>query len=148
VTPNAKTWHLRQGSGGIRSYQDTSLWDHDEVIFQAYLKTLGYSKDDHHLCVLDSGLGDHLLFRGLLVDEFMRKYPDRKWLLAVCWPEVFENIPNVTVISIAEAKIMVGDRYSEHSLFDYGWHHGKGRPMLEVMREFYLRDLESEIQHV
>jgi len=141
ITPNAKTWHLRQGTGGIRSFTDTSLWERDEVIFQEYLRTVGHAGlNGEHLCVLDSGLGDHLLFRGLLVDEFARKHPDRKWLLAVCWPEVFEGIPNVRIISIAEAKLIVGDRYQDYSLFEYGWHHGNGRNILEVMREFYTKD--------
>jgi hypothetical protein len=140
VTPTAKTWHLRQSTGGIRSFTDTSLWEHDEVIFQEYLRTVGQVKNDQHLCILDSGLGDHLLFRGLLVDEFARKYPDRKWLLAVCYPEVYEGIPNVTMISIAEAKLIVGDRYLDYSLFEYGWHHGNGRHILDVMREFYTKD--------
>ncbi len=140
-TPAAKTWHLRQAAGGIRSFTDTSLWERDEVIFQEYLRTVGQTKDDQHLVILDSGLGDHLLFRGLLVDEFMRKYPDRKWLIAVCYPEVFENIPNVTIMSIAEAKLIVGDKYSSYSLFEYGWHHGNGRHILDVMREFFTKDL-------
>ncbi len=143
VTPNAKTWHLRQPSGGIRTFTDTSLWERDEVIFQEYLRTVGHVKEDQHLCILDSGLGDHLLFRGLLVDEFMRKHPDKKWLIACCYPEVLDNIPNVTIISIAEAKLIVGDKYSSYSLFEYGWHHGNGRHVLDVMREFYGERLET-----
>ncbi len=139
VTPRARTWHLRQSSGGIRTHTDTSMWERDEVIFQEYLRTIGQVVEKEHLCILDSGIGDHLLFRGLLVDEFKRKYPDRKWLLAVCYPEVFDNIPNVRIISIAEAKIVVGDKYIDYSLFEYGWHHGNGRHILDVMREFYDR---------
>ncbi len=140
VTPNAKTWHLRQPTGGIRSFTDASLWEHDEVIFQEYLRTVGHvGSENEHLVILDSGNGDHNLFRGLLVDEFQRKYPDRKWLIACCWPEVFENVPNVRIISIAEAKLIVGDRYQSYSLFEYGWHHGNGRHILDVMREFYSK---------
>lgn len=137
VTPRAKTHHLRQPTGGIRSFTDASLWEHDEVIFQEYLRTVGQTTESEHLVILDSGNGDHNLFRGLLVDEFQRKYPDRKWLIACCWPEVFENVPNVRIISIAEAKLIVGDRYQSYSLFEYGWHHGNGRHVLDVMREFF-----------
>ncbi len=143
VTPKAKTWHLRQNTGGIRSYSDASLWQHDEVIFQEYLRTVGQAQKDTKLIVADMGLGDHLLLRALLVDEFKRKYPERHYTLAVCYPEAFEGIDNVTIISIAEAKLILGDKYSSYSLFEYGWHHGNGRHVLDVMREFWGEKLAA-----
>jgi glycosyltransferase involved in cell wall biosynthesis/SAM-dependent methyltransferase len=138
VTPNAKTWHLRQPTGGIRSYSDGSLWDHDEVIFQEYLRMIGVPKgEEEHLVILNSGLGDHLIYRALLVDEFMRKYPERKWLLSVCYPDVFEDIPNVRIISIAEAQIMVGDREMEYNVYHWAWQNNKQGSIVDTMREFY-----------
>lgn len=137
-TPYAKTWHLRQGSGGIRSFSDGSLWQHDEQIFQEYLKTVGQSMPDTKLAILDSGCGDHLIFRALLVNEFKRKWPDRKWQLAVCYPHIFEDIDNVEIISIAEAKLIVGDKFTEYNLYDWAWRNNKtNQPVVDTMREFY-----------
>lgn len=137
VTPAAKTYHLQEPTGGIRSFSDGSLWQHDDQLFQAYLKSIGTVPQDSKLVVLDVGLGDHLLFRGLLVDEFARKYPDRHWTLAVCYPEVFDGVPNVTIISIAEAKLIVGDRYEDYSVYAYAWNNGKTGHILDTMREFW-----------
>ena len=138
VTPYAKTWHLRQSQGGIRSFPDTSLWEHDELIFQEYLKTVGQVSGNEKLIVADMGLGDHLLLRALLIDEFSRKYPDRKWTIACCYPETMEDIPNVKIISVADAKLLVGDRYPEFSLYQYCWDNDKhNQPLVQSMREFW-----------
>lgn len=137
VVPCAKAYHLRQSTGGIRSVSDTSLWAHDEEIWQQYLGSIGRDAPDAKMIVADMGLGDHLLLRALLIDEFSRKFPNRKWTIAACYPETLQDIPNVSIISIADAKTIIGDRYGEFSLFEYGWHHGNGRHVLDVMREFW-----------
>jgi len=138
VTPNAKTFHLREEKGGIRSFNDGSLWEHDERIFQEYLKAWDVAPVDSKLVVLDCGTGDTLLFRGLLVGELMRKHPNRQWVLAVCYPQVFDDIPNVTLISIADAKRLIGDRWEDFSLYAFAWKYGKDEQhILETMREFW-----------
>jgi hypothetical protein len=137
VTPYAKTWHLRENSGGIRSFSDTSLWEHDEQLFQAYLKAIGHVQPDSKFVCLDCGLGDHFLFRALLVDEFKRKFPDRHWTLAVCFPDVFEDVPNVTLISIADAKLILGNQYDRHSIYAHMWERDHKGHVLDAMREFY-----------
>lgn len=137
LTPWAKTYHLRDGQGGIRSFPDPSLWEKDEAVFQQYLRAWGIVQPDAKLIVCDFGLGDHLVLRGIWPD-LRRKFPDRKWTLAVCYPEVFEG-EAVTLISIADAKLILGHKYDEHSVYRYAWENNFERPMPEVMMEFFSR---------
>ena len=136
VTPHAKTWHLRDSQGGIRSYSDNSLWEHDEQMFREYLRACNLVLPETRLIVADFGLGDTLLLRGVL-PELRRKAPGRKFTIAVCYPEVFENEPDVTLISIADAKLLVGDRYGDYSLYKWCWDRGWNRPIPEAMLEFW-----------
>lgn len=136
-TPHAKTYHLRASTGGIRSYSDTSLWEHDEQVFSEYLKTWGVVQPETKLIVADYGLGDHLVLKGIW-PELVRKFPERKWTLALCYPEVFAQ-EDVTVISIADAKLLVGDRYDSHSLYRWCWSNDWKGSIVEAMKEFYSR---------
>jgi len=135
VTPYAKTAHLREPTGGIRSYSDTSMWAHDEQVFQEYLRVWGVDIADRKLAVLDYGLGDTLCFRAVLT-ELQRRNP-RKWVLAVCFPEVFKDMADVTIISIAEAKLLVGHRYDEYSLYRWCWDRGWDKSIVDAMHEYY-----------
>lgn len=115
----AKVWHFRQASGGIRSTRDPSMYDWDERIFQAKLKSYGVV-NTHKIIVLDSGLGDHWSFKHIL-PLVKDKYP--KVTLAVCYPEVFED-EDVKLISIAEAKNMMGNIDEQNiyrKMIDWGW---------------------------
>jgi len=137
VTPYAKTWHLRESGGGIRSFSDNSLWAHDEEIFQQYLKVWNVDLQATKLVVLDLGLGDHFICKGIF-NDLRRKFPDRKWTLATCFPDVFRD-EDVTQISIADAKLLLGDRYDNYSVYKYAWERNLERPMAEVMMEFFSK---------
>ena len=91
-----KTWHLKSSEGGIRGTDDEEMYIHDEEIFQK-------SIDCGFIVILNSGLGDHLVFESILLD-LMKKY--KKITLAVCYPEVFEEY-NVPLISIADAEKII-----------------------------------------
>lgn len=137
TTPWAKTAHLRESTGGIRSFTHNGLWEHDEQVFQGYLKAWGVVQPDTKLVICDYGLGDTLILKGIW-PELKRKFPERKWTLALCFPEVFKD-EDVTVISIADAKLLVGGKYDEYSVYRHAWDNNLERPMPEVMMEFYSR---------
>jgi len=137
VTPHAKTIHLQEATGGIRSYHDGTLWQHDERVFQEYLKAWGLPVHDTKMVVCDFGLGDHLILKGIW-GELKRKFPERKWTLALCFPEVFAG-EDATIISIADAKLLLGSRYDEHSVYRYAWDNNFVKPMPEVMMEFFSK---------
>jgi beta-1,4-mannosyl-glycoprotein beta-1,4-N-acetylglucosaminyltransferase len=137
VTPHTKTHHLRESSGGIRSFNDTALWEHDEQVFQSYLKAWDVNLVDTKLIVCDFGLGDHLILKGIW-PELKRRFPDRRWTLALCFPDVFKG-EDATIISIADAKLLLGNRYAEFSVYKHAWDHDFVRPMPEVMLEFFSK---------
>lgn len=137
VTPHAKTIHLQEATGGIRSFTDGSMWERDERVFQTYLQEWGAVQPDTKLLILDIGLGDHLIAKGVFT-ELKRRYPHRKWTMAVCYPNVFED-EDVTLISIADAKGMLGERYDEFSLYKWMWERNWEQPLADAMMEFWGR---------
>lgn len=91
AVPQATTWHLKAETGGIRSEKDSSLYAHDEEIFKGFLKY-----KDNTVVVLDSGMGDHIVFSHVLPEV---KNP----AVFSCYPEI------VSGESIATAKQTFGD---------------------------------------
>jgi glycosyltransferase involved in cell wall biosynthesis len=63
VVPNAVTWHAKSSGGGIRSDDNRELYDHDEFIFRNHLE-----HRDKTVVVLNSGMGDHIVFKRVLKD--------------------------------------------------------------------------------
>jgi hypothetical protein len=91
VVPKATTWHLKNPDGGIRSETKREMYDHDEKIFKNVLRF-----GDRKIVVLNSGMGDHLVFSHILPEL---KNP----VLFTCYPEIVDGQ------SIAEAEKLFGD---------------------------------------
>jgi GT2 family glycosyltransferase len=120
IDPSVITWHLRYESGGIRSEKDHSMWASDDAIFARKLNEWGVSVSKTKLIVLDSGLGDHLIFKKVL-PKIKKKH--KNLIMAICYPEVFKEETDIKFISIADAK-MAGsiDRYSVYKfMWDLNW---------------------------
>lgn len=113
VTTDAITWHLRSGKGGIRSYDQKFFWEHDEEIFSKRLARWGVKPSRYKMVVLDSGLGDHLVFK-TLIPELKAKYD--KLIVANCYPKIFKD-EGITMISIAEAKTILD--VDEHNVYKF-----------------------------
>lgn len=90
IVPNAVTWHLKNKEGGIRDGVH-EMYAHDEQIFANRL-----NMSDKTIVVLDSGMGDHIVFKKVLPEI---KNP----VIFSCYPEI---VPGK---SIAEAKALLGD---------------------------------------
>jgi hypothetical protein len=127
ITP-CITWHLRNPQGGIRDGVK-ELYDHDEKIFQEYLSG-SFSTDK--LIVLDNGIGDHLVFTKVLPD-IKEKYG--KVTIACCYPELFEG---ENCISIAQAKIMLGNNIDNHNVYKFCWDHAWKDTLENAFRKLYL----------
>lgn len=108
VTPKTVTWHLRDDQGGIRSFKDPALWAEDSTKFLGRLMEWGVTPRQFEVAVLDNGIGDHIVFRKAVLPHFLRKHAGKRIILAVCYPEVFEGIPDVSLASIADAKAAFG----------------------------------------
>ena len=136
VVGDVITWHLQQSGGGIRSYQDQSLWDHDDEIFRRWLGNEGAfdkPKENEFVVVLDNGIGDHYEFLKIL-PKIREKNPGKTFILATCFPEVFAN-EDVIQISIAEAKVRFNDlgKYDLYKFMaDNKWRNSVGEAYLRM----------------
>jgi hypothetical protein len=91
LVPDTVTWHLKNNQGGIRLDNNKELYDHDDFIFGNYI-----ANKDKTIVVLNSGMGDHIVFKKVLKDI---KNP----LVFTCYPQI---IPGG---SIEEAHWRFGD---------------------------------------
>ena len=112
IDPTAITWHLRCGTGGIRSYSESELWHHDEILFRKKVtEEWGIKPINYKLFVLNNGLGDHLIFKSIL-PKLQEKYKDNKFLLGCCYPEVFAD-SGIELMSIRDATFLCDiEKYS------------------------------------
>jgi len=91
VVPNAVTWHLKNPQGGIRDGAKQEMFEHDEKIFR---NIVGMA--DNTIVVLNSGLGDHIVFSKILPNI-------HNPIVFGCYPEI------IPCRSIAEANALFGD---------------------------------------
>ena len=91
AVPDAVTWHFKNPEGGIRSETKQEMYTHDEDIFRNILGARGAN-----IVVLNSGLGDHIVFNRVLRDI-------ANPLVFSCYPEIVQGK------SIAEAQHLFGD---------------------------------------
>ncbi len=133
IDSSAVTWHLRLSSGGIRSETDGQLWANDEIIFSKKLQEWGVVPRHVKLIVLDSGLGDHLVFKSIL-PEIRKRYKDL--ILAHCYPEVFKEDTDIKQISIAEAYMVT--KSDDHSVYKWMWDRNWKKSLADAYRGMYL----------
>lgn len=113
IIPNAISYHLKAQQGGIRDGQ-LELYQNDEEIFRSVINNM------KKLIVLDNGIGDHIVFKSIL-PEILEKYSDVT--ISCCYPFVFEEYPDLNIISIEEAKRLVN--HNELNIYkkmiDWNW---------------------------
>ena len=137
IDPSAITWHVREPTGGIRSYNIKEYYDHDEEIFTKLMAFWKFTTARRvKLIVLDNGIGDHWMFKNIL-PEIKEKHKDKDILLAVCYPEVFEDEKDVTLISIADAKTLDSDM-DKYNIYAYAWIKNWQGSLIDAFRGLYL----------
>lgn len=143
VNANAVGWHLQSPTGGIRSFSDARMYDHDEQIFkQSLVEWKGAQVQElsqNKLIILDSGLGDHFAFKHIL-QEVIQKYGREHLVLAVCYPEVFQDMGQLTLISIAEARALTtaqGIDFDSFNLYKWMWDRDWKGSIVEAYRSMY-----------
>lgn len=148
INPKAITWHIRQTQGGIRAFQkNPELWDHDDKIFQKKLKEWNVSPSTANnikLIVLDCGMGDHVMFK-MILPEVKEKYKNRKIVIGVCYPEIFENDTNIKLISIAESKEecrKINKNMDDFNIYKFCIDKKWKRSMVDAFRKMYLEVLQ------
>jgi len=134
VDMDATVYHFRNAGGGIRTFNDPLLWEHDEKIFNAYLSVWNVDNSSSKLVVLDCGLGDHWAFKNILPD-LREKYKDIT--IAACFPDVFWDEPDLKLISIADAKQMFGD-ITPFQVYKLLWDTPEKIHLIEGFKKLYL----------
>jgi hypothetical protein len=142
LDPDVKIWHLRGGTGGIRSGVEQWFKD-DEAKTNEHLMLVGvkFSADagtaqhlSNKMIVLDNGIGDHLMFK-MILPEIKAKYG--KTVIACCYPEVFKDESDVALISIAQAKSIVGS-IEPYSVYAWCETNGWTGSLVDAFRKMYL----------
>jgi len=138
INPAALTWHLQASSGGVRQ-STREMRDHDESIFLSRLNEWGVKPSQYKFIILDNGLGDHYAFRQVLPD-IREKHGDKKLVIAACYPEAFEGETDIALISIAEAKLILGD-ITPYNIYRHGGlqqSRQKKSHICDLYKELYL----------
>jgi len=135
VDTSAKTWHLNEQSGGIRD-DKRAIFEACERVFAGKMREWGVVPSKVKYCVLDNGIGDHLMFKKIL-PEIREKNSGTKIVLASCYNEIFEDDKDLTIISIGDAKIQFGniDRWN---IYKWMWDRKWDRSLEEAFRGMYL----------
>lgn len=136
VLTGVKTWHMRFGAGGIRSTNQKELFDHDEKIFHEYLQKWKVVPSQYLPIPLNSGIGDHFAFK-MVLSDIRKKHRNKKIIIGACYPEIFEDDEDLTIISLAEISAIVN--VEEYNI--YGWmdkHKWKGS-LASAYREAFTK---------
>jgi hypothetical protein len=135
VTPDALTWHFREGTGGIRSYTDGSLWARDEQVFLGKLKEWGVSPKEYKVVVLDNGLGDHFMMKAIL-PQLIAQNHGKRIIVANCYQDVFKDTEGITTASIADAKAAFGN-LDQWDIYRWGEERQWKGPLVEAFKQMY-----------
>ena len=140
-TPKATIWHCRESNGGIRTYKDKFLWEHDQGKFSEYMKSCGYKPGVDIYVFLDGAIGDHYVFKHVLRDIKL-KFRDATIIIGCGVPEVFadEDDPRVHILTLQEIALLHGTRGDIKEYNIYGWCQSNNwKGTLEgAFREMYL----------
>lgn len=83
----------------FKNMTNEEMFEHDEEIFKTVLNLPNIK-----LIMLDNGIGDHIIFKSIL-PEILEKY--NNIVISCCYPYVFDDYPNLKLISISEGKKLV-----------------------------------------
>lgn len=133
LTPYTTMWHFESSTGGIRDNTRQEMFEHDEMIFKSKLFDWNIKCNKHFISVLNNGLGDHFAFLEL-IPELRKKYD--KIILGVCYPEVFEDYPDINLASIAEMQNWVGD-CSKYDLYKWMTDNNWNQSLTEAYKKMY-----------
>lgn len=139
IDKSCTTWHMREASGGIRSYQNSAYWEQDEMVFKKKLDEWGIKLKHVSWINLDCGLGDHWVFR-MALQDILDKHPNHIFMLAACYSHVFEDIEDkrIRVVSVADGISMLGkQRMDELNIYAHCIRKGWNKSLKEAFADLY-----------
>ena len=138
LCPRAVTWHLKENSGGIRDI-DHTCFSNDDIRFNEFLNNHNVKLNKYKFFVLDNGIGDHYIFKKFFndyINDFKRN--NETLILSCCYPEVFKDIKFDSIISIEEAKTMLGNSIDKYNIYKKGFTDGEEKHLYKIYEEIYL----------
>jgi FkbM family methyltransferase len=106
------TWHIKEPTGGIRTFNDPKLWEHDENIFKRKMASWSIDLSGKKLIVSDLGLGDQLVMLKIM-PKLMKKYPNL--VFATNYPNVFtKEFPTLHVIPAVLARDLISHKDADN----------------------------------
>ena len=112
------------------------MWDHDEQVWQSYLAEWGAGNGKPtKILNCDFGRGDHFALMGVL-PQLKMQHADKEIILAACFPEILEP-SGLKMISVADHKAIVGDRYGDSLLYRWLWENDWKGTLADGMLEFW-----------
>ena len=141
---NVVTWHLRSPSGGIRSFNDAALWEHDEAIFRRKMKVWKREIKERKVINLDCGIGDHWVFKPLL-NKIVEENTDKEIIIASAHPSVItDDVPDelltkIKIISVDQGKKLIGEEaFTNLNVYYHCIKKNWKRPIKEAFENLYL----------
>ena len=138
ITPKCVTWHYHFPKGGNRDNTKAEMWDKDEQLFIQKMEQWNIKKSNKKLIVLDNGLGDHFAFKTIL-PQIKEKYKDKNLLLAVCYPDIFDEFNDIKLISIHDAKQM-NVNFDDFNIYKFMADKNWNKSIIEAYKEMYLKN--------
>lgn len=136
VDGNAIIWHLKAPTGGIRSFKDINLWNHDETKYLQKTKEWGIKLKDYFFCYLNNGIGDHFVFKRLL-PEIKAKHPNKKIFISACYPNVFFDEPDVETVGLNVGQCLSRRDILDYDVYKYGFDNKWNKPIEGIFRKIY-----------
>lgn len=135
VTPYTTVHHLQQPTGGIRAFNDGSLWAQDDAKWREWLESCGVEDKSPKLIVLDCGIGDTFLFKSIL-PALREKHKERGMVVAVSHLGILED-EGLDLISIADAQQRLGAQFEASNIYSWAAKNNWNGPLADAMITFY-----------
>ncbi len=127
------TWHFRESGGGIRSYRDKSLWDHDENVFNMKMKVWNKYPGKTKLILVTGGLGDNFAFIHAYKD-IIKEHPD---VIVSSFYEDVYKFSGINYINIDEALYLTNNT-EKYNIYRYMEYSKVKKNLVESYKDFFI----------
>lgn len=129
-------WHLRENTGGIRTYDNHELWASDERVFRDKCKNWGVNILSRLWINLDCGRGDHYVFKMALAD-IKKANPDKLITCAAAFPEYLMDEKGIEIVSVADGKRFLGARFEDLNIYSFGERNNWNGSLKDAFKKLY-----------
>ena len=138
VTFDSTILHMRASEGGIRVFnknEDAKMWYEDDLRFKERLKAWEINLTNWLPVVCNEAVGDHFILKSI-IPEIKQKNPNSKIFLGTVFPDIWWDMPDLNLSSIAGARILLGD-ISRFNPYRYGYENDGKISLLDCYKKIY-----------